>query len=90
MELFQDRFVHIDHVPGLVIAIADVRLQGVGNGQVMHLKDALVIRRRQIVIATGQQDLQTRIGFHRKGKIRHHVGTTPLLGRGRAIGLVVT
>ncbi len=47
VELLQDAVVHIDHVPGRIVAVADIGLERIGNGQVVHLKLALKVRRRR-------------------------------------------
>src|SRR5579859_925695 len=54
VELLQDPVIHIDHVPGLVVLVADVRLQRLRNWQMMHLVLAFKVWGRQIVVAARQ------------------------------------
>ncbi len=65
----------VDHVARVVELVLDIRLQVRRNRQVMHLVDALVERRRQIVIPGVQLNLQVRIDLHGVRKVGHHVGT---------------
>ena len=53
VELLQHMVVHVNHVPGLVVVVADVSLQAVGNREMMHFENALEERRRPVVVAAG-------------------------------------
>ena len=65
LHLLERRHVDVHHVPGFVIAHADIAAQGLVEGEMIESVFGGEVRRAEIVVAVGDEDLEIFVEGHR-------------------------